>query len=394
MLSLKEAQKKVLQSTADLKEKRVPLLKSLHSIIAEDIFSNIDSPAQDITLVSGYALRAEDVIGADENYPVKLSLLKTDESNVLSITPGYCIKIRAGESIPEGVTSIASSAETESDGKDVFIFREYKVGENIKKKGSDLKIDDLIIPKGKTILSKEALLLSIIGKEKIKVYKKPRTSILPLIQDQAKKTIMENMLVSKTIESGAESTVIDLQIRDTIEKEIHDFMEKKSEKFDIVSFILKRDEIEKQDILKILERAGAKTIFTHINQDPAKDISFLKYRSTMVFVLFENLFEIDIYFEMFLKPIIQKMTGSNEMFSNILWAKPQDIIVHDKGKTTFLRVRIEKRSNEYFAKIIDPKEDNLFHIYKTDGIAMISEDAVHIGPDARIKVYLTKKLHN
>ena len=386
MLSLKEAQKKVLQSTADLKEKKVSLPNSLNAIIAEDIFSNIDSPTEDISLIDGYGLRAEDVIGADENYPVKLSLLKVGDGMILSITPGYCIKIKAGESIPEGVTSIANSAETDCDGRDVFIFREYQVGQNIKKKGSDLKIDDLIIPKGKTISSKEALLLSILGKEKIKVYKRPRTAVVAMLEDNKKK-IVENMLTAKAIECRAESAMIELSDGDKLERMLKEFIKKGSEKFDILSLVPRNQE-QKHLVVKIFESMDAKTIFTDINQFPAQDITFLQYKGMMIFVLPASFFEIDIYFEMFLKPIIQKMTGSTEMFSNVLWARPLEEIVHQKGKTFFFRVKIEKKSKEYYIKVIESDEDNIYSILSTDGIAIITEDEAHIGLDSRLKVYL------
>ncbi len=392
MFSLKEAQKKVLLTSALLKEKKIPSGKSFNYIIAEDIFCNIDLPSSDISMVSGYALRAEDVIGADENYPVKLTLLESKEFLTSSITPGYCIQVKANDLIPEGATSILPKDEADSDGKDVFIFRECKIGENVKKKGSNLKIDDLIIAKGRTIFSKELVLLSMIGKEKIKVYKRPKTSVVSISDDNRNKTTTENLLVSKTIESGAESSVIDFPMDSINEKELNELLKKRSEKFDIMSFIIQRDHKLKHRLLKSFESIGIKMIFKEVNQNPASDITYLKYNNTMIFVLFDSLFEIEIYFEMFLKPIIQKMTGSNEMFSNIIWVKPLSEIDHKKGKTTFFRVKIEKKSNEYFARIMEDKEDNIFNILSMDGIAMVSEDEAHIGLDSRLKVYLLKSM--
>ena len=78
MLSVKEAQEKVINSAVVKKTVKVPIIDSLHMVLAEDIMSRDDIPAYDNSAVDGFAVKSIDVIGAEKNYPVKLKLLKED----------------------------------------------------------------------------------------------------------------------------------------------------------------------------------------------------------------------------------------------------------------------------------------------------------------------------
>ncbi len=76
MLSVKEAQEKVLHSEIKIKTKVVSILDSLGLVLAEDIISKDDIPAYDNSAMDGFAVKSVDIIGADKNYPVKLKLFE------------------------------------------------------------------------------------------------------------------------------------------------------------------------------------------------------------------------------------------------------------------------------------------------------------------------------
>ncbi|MBL7123851.1 MAG: molybdopterin molybdenumtransferase MoeA, partial [Actinobacteria bacterium] len=97
MLSVKEAQNKVLECSIRIKAVKVPLLDSLSLILAEDVISKDDIPVYNNSAMDGYAVRTEDIKGADRSCPVRLILLAEDipagKVPTVKVNPGYCIPI-------------------------------------------------------------------------------------------------------------------------------------------------------------------------------------------------------------------------------------------------------------------------------------------------------------
>ena len=148
MLSVKEAQEKVVNSAVVRKTIKVPIIDSLHMVLAEDIISRDDIPAYDNSAVDGFAVKYIDVIGAEKNYPVKLNLLKEDipagKVSGDTIESGMCIQIMTGAPVPKGCDCVIMKEDVLKEGRDVLIFKECKQGENIRFKGEDIKKNDIV----------------------------------------------------------------------------------------------------------------------------------------------------------------------------------------------------------------------------------------------------------
>ena len=155
MLSVKEAQEKVINSKVIVMSKKVTILDSLHHILTEDIVSKDFIPAFDNSAVDGYAVKSIDIIGAEKNYPVKLKLFKEDipacKSSSFSLEPGICIQIITGAPIPQGCDCVVMKEDALKEGKDVLVFRECRQGENIRYKGEDVSQGDIVLKKGSKI---------------------------------------------------------------------------------------------------------------------------------------------------------------------------------------------------------------------------------------------------
>ena len=69
MISVEEAQDKVLGYVNVLGEEEKPILDCPGQVLAEDIYSSIDIPPLDNSAMDGYAVRAEDSKGASGRTP-------------------------------------------------------------------------------------------------------------------------------------------------------------------------------------------------------------------------------------------------------------------------------------------------------------------------------------
>src|SRR3989338_6479382 len=107
--------------------------------------------------------------------------IKAGDDPKVSLKENQAARIMTGAIIPKGADSVIMVEDTlRIAGKEKFtqILKEVKRGDNIRKKGEDIKKGELVIPAGKELSSAHIGILASLGMSSIKVYRKPRVAIL------------------------------------------------------------------------------------------------------------------------------------------------------------------------------------------------------------------------
>ncbi|MHA1506688.1 MAG: molybdopterin biosynthesis protein [Candidatus Asgardarchaeia archaeon] len=162
---------------------KVHIGNALGRVLAEDVYSKVDNPPFDRAMYDGYAVIASDTYGADEENPIvlkKIGGVRTGELPRIEVSSGEAVEISTGAMIPKGANAVVMVEYTEEDDGKVYIYRGVKPGENIQFAGSDVMIGELILRKGEILTPREIGVLSAIGVEEVKVFKKPRVSIISI----------------------------------------------------------------------------------------------------------------------------------------------------------------------------------------------------------------------
>lgn len=149
-------------------------------VLATDVISPLDIPPFNRSTVDGYAAKAADTFGAEENRPVSLKLIgrvRVGESPSVKVKKGAVAEIVTGAPTPEGADSVVMIEYTERRENTVLVRQSVTSGENVMKAGSDIR-------KGETVLKKSTLLgpyeigvLAAIGLARVTVYKRPRVAV-------------------------------------------------------------------------------------------------------------------------------------------------------------------------------------------------------------------------
>lgn len=319
MLSVKEAQEKVLNSEIKIKTKITPILDSLGLVLAEDIISKDDIPAYDNSSMDGFAVKSVDIIGADKNYPVKLKMIREDipagKAPAGKLESGYCIPIMTGAPIPQGCDCVVMKEDALREGVEVLIFKECKPGENIRYAGEDIKKGDKVIEKGKKIFPGDIGVMASIGKSEVLVKRPPTVGILATGNELIE--IGEELKEGKVRDSN--SYALASQV-----KEVGAYFSRfgivKDEKSELKKSILKA--LSDCDILlitggvsvgdydyvkEILNEIGAGFVFWRVNQRPGKPLAFLTYKDKFIFGLPGNPVSVMVCFEIYVRPLIKKI---------------------------------------------------------------------------------------
>lgn len=155
---------------------------ALSGVLIRDIVSQEYIPSFDRSVVDGFAVKACDTFGAGENMPAMLNItgeILMGEEASHSISRGECMKISTGGMLPPGADSVIMCEYTDEDfGNMCLCYRSVSVGENVSKKGDDVKKGDTVLKKGSVINSKSTGVLSALGITEIDCVKMPVAGII------------------------------------------------------------------------------------------------------------------------------------------------------------------------------------------------------------------------
>ncbi len=174
MIPFEEALKISLDSARLITVEKVGYLKSIHRVLAEDLYSDISMPPFDKSAMDGYACRQEDLdteLEVIEVIPAGIEPQKT-------VGHGQCSQIMTGAIIPKGADTVIMVEDIEKTGPATIRYRGKGSKSNICYLGEDLKTGDLVLRKGTLITSRHIPVLASIGIVDVPVYKSLKVGVI------------------------------------------------------------------------------------------------------------------------------------------------------------------------------------------------------------------------
>lgn len=153
----------------------VSLADSLGRVLAEDHHVPADVPPADNSAVDGYAVRTQDLV-AGQSLPVSARVPAGQAP--MAIEPGTAVRIFTGSEIPAGANAVVMQERVEATDAGVVIGADVIVGQNIRRRGQDLRQDDLALARGIRIRPQEMGLLASMGIARVPVIPRLKVAIL------------------------------------------------------------------------------------------------------------------------------------------------------------------------------------------------------------------------
>ena len=151
----------------------VSLDSALNCVLAEPVIASEDLPRVDRSAVDGYAVIAEDTIGASQFKPKMLAL--TDRNVV---TGKQARPLWTGNPVPEGADAIVMLENTKQVGNRIEIWTTLAVSENVSRKGEDVKKGETALTSGIKLKPQHLGMLAALGTTEVKVYERPKVAVL------------------------------------------------------------------------------------------------------------------------------------------------------------------------------------------------------------------------
>ena len=180
-LTYREARQVLLDFAAPVGTEHVPLAECAGRILACELFASSDVPPFDRSPFDGYVLRAADTVNASRENPVTLKIMEEIPASCVpkhALETGEASKILTGAPIPPGGDAVTPFERTEFTDSTVTLVKPLRPGENIVRKGEDIRQGALLSPCGQLI---DAGLMGSLAGQNIAeplVYRRPRIGIL------------------------------------------------------------------------------------------------------------------------------------------------------------------------------------------------------------------------
>lgn len=321
MLSVDEALKIVLAHATPLPPVRVALGDALGCVLAEEVASDVDSPPHDKAMVDGYAVVAADLASGRATLRL-LEVITAGEVPRLIVEPGTTTRIMTGAPIPAGADAVVmvERSSIAPDGRIALDEARTVAGQNIFRRGRSLVRGQVVLRPGARLRSIEVGALAEVGRGEVQVVRRSSVAVLATGNELVAPSAMPDrgqirnsngpMLVAAVREAGA--TPVDLGIaRDDVDDLARLIEAGLAHDVLLLSGGVSAGVLDL--VPAVLKSLAVDEVFHKVNLKPGKPLWFghkvAGTLPTLVFGLPGNPVGSLVCFELFVRPVIAKLSG-------------------------------------------------------------------------------------
>ncbi|MDW8120428.1 MAG: molybdopterin molybdotransferase MoeA [Chloroflexota bacterium] len=411
MLSVEEAQERILAHFAPLSAVEVPLDEGLGLVLAEDVRSPLDVPPWDNAAMDGYAVRWEDIRGASPSTPRLLrvvGMVAAGQMPSSAVLPGTAVRIMTGAPIPPGADTVVPFEETDEEHRrrvgrgleHISILGEVPQGAHIRPRAGDIRRDEIVLPRGTVLGPAQIGVLASLGRATVRVVRRPVVAVLSTgdellapgepLQPGKIYDINSHSVGAAVRQAGGIPLLLGIA-----QDDLEDVRRKVQEGLQ-ADFLLTSAGVSKgdYDIVKDVLAQQGRVEFWTVRMRPGKPMAFGWFltpdgRRVPHLGLPGNPVSALVVFELFCRPAIFRMLGRKDYHRPVVQATLDGRIVNSDGRRVYARVVVERRGEGWVARPAGPQASHILTaLARANGLAICPEDVPALETGARVQVIL------
>ncbi len=399
MISVDEAQEKILSQIPRMPAESLFLSASLGRTLASDMVSSVDHPPWNASAMDGYAVVGADTDGASQNSPVKLTVVEEVRAGQMpnkKVGRGEAAKVMTGAPIPEGADAVVKIEEVKRSGREVTLFDQVQVGAFIRKKGEAVSAGELILKQGLFIRPFEISMIASMGIVQISVYQQPRVAILATgdeladLHETRKPDQIYNSnsygLAAQVVDAGG----IPMMLGIAKDKKT-DLMEKIA-RGQCADFMVISGGVSVGDydfVKEVMEEIGAKMAFWKVAMKPGRPLAFGTLSGKPLFGLPGNPVSSLVTFEQFVRPALLFASGRDRLYRPVISAILEDTVEKHRGLRAFLRGIVSTRDGKFFVRTTGDQDSGiLLSLVKASALIILPEEAERVVAGTEVSIQL------
>ncbi|WP_328350728.1 molybdopterin molybdotransferase MoeA [Mycobacterium sp. NBC_00419] len=181
MRTVEEHQRVVADLITAAPPATVGLAEAEGRVLAGDVAAPLSLPVFDNSAMDGYAVRAEDVAGADAEHPVRLPVaedIPAGRTDPLTLAPGTAHRIMTGAPLPAGATGVVAVELTDGGTETVEIRSAAREGQYIRRAGEDVAAGTTVLHSGHLVTPAALGLAAALGLGSLTVVPRQRVLVM------------------------------------------------------------------------------------------------------------------------------------------------------------------------------------------------------------------------
>ncbi len=335
----------LLEGAVELTASReVQLTESSGLFLSRPVHAGHHHPLFDMTAVDGYAF----AFAPERTAWTVVAELAAGEVYHGELGPGECARIFTGAMLPAGADTVVMQEFVQRDGDRIaHTDGRLRPGGNVRLKGEQVKVGDLLLEAGSLLGSSEIGLLASAGVSDVHVHLRPTLSIVrtggEFTEGGAPEpgrifSSNEVMLAAALRSEGIASNDRIFTPKDERDELLRDL----SIAMESSDLVISTGGVSVGDhdlVRTCLEELGAEVVFHGVKQKPGKPMLFARKGHTRIFALPGNPRAVLVGWHLYVRPFIRAMQGAQQP-----WMRTERLpLSHDvswKGVRTDLRAGV------------------------------------------------------
>jgi len=376
-----------------LEETNIPIKEAINRVLSSDIIVKEDLPRFDKSAVDGYAMLANDTIGASQFKSLSFSL-----TTAKKISSKQAIQVWTGNPIPEGADSVVMIENTKKHNSQLEIYTQLPKWANVSKKGEDVQSGEIGIKSGTRLKPHHLALIAALGYTSIKVTRKPRIAVLATGNElvdsggsiSVGKIFESNRIAISGLCKELDSEPIDLGIA---KDDVNDLSEKINLGLNNCDALITTGgtSVGQFDLLpEVVNKIGNPGIIVHgMALRPAMPTGLAVVGGKPILLLSGNPVAAMIGFEVFMRPLISRMLGLNSDKRQTIYGIMNRKVATRLGRKTYLRVRIFQKNTEFIVEPISARGSGIISsMTKANGFVVVPANREGIRKGELVSVQL------
>ncbi len=338
----------------------IPVSQSVGRVSSRDVASPMDIPPFDRSAMDGYAVRSSDVSSASQNNPIRLRVIgysTTGRGYDGEVGPGEAVRIDTGAPMPRGSDAVVMIEYVEEGDGYIDVYKSVSRYENVSLKGEDLRVGDVVVPRGRVIYPQDLPALYSLGIDTIEVYRRPVVGIVAfgseLTEDKPGPGMIKesNRPFLRAFLRDAPIELLDMGIKPDEPDTVRDTLLEMASRCDLIvstgGTSLGGDDI----VSRVVEDIGE--VHVHgVALQPSKPVLIAEVSGKPYLGLPGYPVAVAISSEVFLRPAVQKLAGVRGVYvPRVVKGVLRRRVPSRPGLRHYVRVRVWREGDSY---IVEP----------------------------------------